>query len=104
MGEVAGRLGDIVIVTSDNSRGEDPDEIMRMVEQGLRRGTAAYECEPDRRVAISRAFDEAGPDDTVLIAGKGHETYQLVRDRVIPFDDRLVAGELLDELEAGRDR
>ena len=104
MGEVAGRLADIAVVTSDNPRGEDPDQIMRMVEEGLVGGTATWECEPDRREAISRAFAKAGSDDTVLIAGKGHETYQLVRDRVIPFDDRLVAGELLDGLEARRDR
>ena len=97
MGQAAGRLSDLVIATSDNPRSEDPDAILSSVEEGLRRAQATYEIQPDRRAAIVRALDAASPGDAVLIAGKGHETYQTFADGPIHFDDREVARE---ELEA----
>ena len=108
MGAIAARLADRVIVTSDNPRSEPPEAICREVEQGvqeqLRQGSAraeGYEVIVDRRAAIGRALEQAGPGDLVLVAGKGHETYQIFHDRVIPFDDREVARELLRELGYG---
>jgi UDP-N-acetylmuramoyl-L-alanyl-D-glutamate--2,6-diaminopimelate ligase len=88
MGEVAGRLADSIIVTSDNPRSEDPEAILRDIEQGVRPTGASYRLEVDRRTAIARAVAEAEPGDVVLVAGKGHETYQIFRDRTIHFDDR----------------
>ncbi|NUN47358.1 MAG: UDP-N-acetylmuramoyl-L-alanyl-D-glutamate--2,6-diaminopimelate ligase [Candidatus Brocadiae bacterium] len=85
---------DLAVVTSDNPRTEDPAKIIEDVLAGFPAG-AAYLVEPDRREAIRRAIREARPGDTVLIAGKGHETYQIFKDGVKPFDDRAVAAESL---------
>jgi UDP-N-acetylmuramoyl-L-alanyl-D-glutamate--2,6-diaminopimelate ligase len=100
MGEVASRQSDYAIVTSDNPRGEDPKAIVEEIEKGMKGGN--YLIELDRREAIHKALAEARKGDTVLIAGKGHETYQMIGTTSRPFDDRLVAKELLHELNAGR--
>ena len=84
MGEIAARLADRVIVTSDNPRSEDPMEIARAIANGYQR----THIELDRRSAIRRAIDEARAGDTVVVAGKGHETYQIVGQETRPFDDR----------------
>jgi UDP-N-acetylmuramoyl-L-alanyl-D-glutamate--2,6-diaminopimelate ligase len=84
MGEIAARLADRVIVTSDNPRTEDPLAIAREVADGFPR----TEIELDRRRAIRRAIDDALPGDTVVVAGKGHEPYQIVGEETRPFDDR----------------
>lgn len=104
MGEAAARQSDYAFVTSDNPRSEDPNQIIREIEEGLRRAGAStgYAVSVDRREAIRRALHAARPGDTVLIAGKGHEPYQIIGDTTFPFDDRVVARELLDELIAGR--
>jgi len=86
MGAIAERDADHVIVTSDNPRSEDPTEIARQIVAGMRNPGAAT-IEPDRAAAIARAVAEAGPDDAVLVAGKGHETSQTVGATSTPFDD-----------------
>jgi UDP-N-acetylmuramoyl-L-alanyl-D-glutamate--2,6-diaminopimelate ligase len=84
-------------VTSDNPRGEDPTAIISEVISGMPAARSARtEREPDRRAAIALALAEAAPGDVVLIAGKGHETTQTIGDRMLPFDDRAVARELLE--------
>lgn len=96
MGETAARWSDEVIVTSDNPRSEDPKRIMLDVEVGIRRVRSDhYEIHEDRQEAIARAIDLAQPGDIVVLAGKGHETVQIVGDRRLPFDDRDVARRLL---------
>jgi UDP-N-acetylmuramoyl-L-alanyl-D-glutamate--2,6-diaminopimelate ligase len=95
MGEVAAELSDLVVLTSDNPRSEDPLDIMNDVLVGLRRKDTPCLAEPDRALAIKRAIEEARPGDTIILAGKGHETYQVLKDRTIPFDDREVAREVL---------
>jgi UDP-N-acetylmuramyl-tripeptide synthetase len=115
MGRMAAEYADLAIVTSDNPRSENPDaiiaEILTGMEGGARRansegnGTtvpgarssllAEVVAEPDRRAAIERAIRSAGPGDLVLIAGKGHEDYQIFADRTVHFDDREVAREAL---------
>jgi UDP-N-acetylmuramoyl-L-alanyl-D-glutamate--2,6-diaminopimelate ligase len=102
MGEVAGRLSDRVILTSDNPRSEDPLRIMADAMVGLQRVDADCVREPDRAKAIRRAIEEARPGDIVLLAGKGHETVQKIGDQAIPFDDREVARDVLRELGRGR--
>lgn len=87
MGEIAGRLADLTILTSDNPRGEKPEAILDEIEAGMR-GGGRYVRVADRREAIARAIGEAGQGDVIVIAGKGHETYQVVGDQVIHFDDR----------------
>jgi len=95
MGEVATRLADFTVITSDNPRSEEPAAIIAEIEPGARRGGGAYVIEADRRAAIRIALEHAGPHDVVVIAGKGHETGQQFADRTIPFDDRVVASEEL---------
>lgn len=95
MGEVAGELSDIVIITSDNPRNEDPLKIISEIEVGARSKGADYEVISDRREAIKRAVSTARTDDVVIIAGKGHETYQIVGGDKFHFDDREVAAEAL---------
>lgn len=97
MGEVVARQSDFAVLTSDNPRSEDPLRIIQMIEKGLTAAGGRYRCVPDRREAIRTAIECAGRQDTVVIAGKGHETHQIIGDRRVPFDDRVVAGELLDE-------
>jgi UDP-N-acetylmuramoyl-L-alanyl-D-glutamate--2,6-diaminopimelate ligase len=88
MGRLAAELADTVIITSDNPRSEDPLEIIRQIREGIPADAgAAIETEPDRRAAIERAVALAEPDDLVILAGKGHETYQIFPDRTIHFDD-----------------
>jgi len=95
MGEIAGRLSDFVIVTSDNPRSEDPASILNEIEPGLRRSGREYLKIQDRREAIFRAIQEARAGDLVLIAGKGHETYQIIGTTRTHFDDREVAREAM---------
>ena len=89
MAAAAEELSDWAVLTSDNPRRENPEDILRDVEAGMR-GTG-FERIADREAAIRLAIDMAGPGDIVLIAGKGHENYQEFADRKIPFDDVLVA-------------
>ena len=94
MGEVAARLADDVVVTSDNPRSEDPRAIISDVQAGIPSG-APVVIEPDRRRAIELVLDGARPGDVILIAGKGHETTQVIGEQSLPFDDREVAREAL---------
>lgn len=95
MGRIA--LGaDYAVVTSDNPRTEDPLAIINDIVSGMGEGTDHFEVEPDRRFAIAVAIKHAQPGDSILIAGKGHEDYQLVGDKVLSFDDRVVAAEELE--------
>ncbi|MHB9145176.1 MAG: UDP-N-acetylmuramoyl-L-alanyl-D-glutamate--2,6-diaminopimelate ligase [Symbiobacteriia bacterium] len=93
MGRIAGELADLALITSDNPRSEEPAGIVREVEAGLTGlpRHAPYETLVDRTAAIERAVEVAEPGDVVVIAGKGHETYQIFHDRTIHFDDREVA-------------
>ncbi len=112
MGEVVGRYSDLAILTSDNPRTEDPLAILEEVEKGFRtiplsewrpeeiglwRSKKGYLKVPDRREAIRTAIRLAQPSDTVLIAGKGHEDYQIIGKKKFPFDDRVEAQKALEE-------
>jgi UDP-N-acetylmuramoyl-L-alanyl-D-glutamate--2,6-diaminopimelate ligase len=97
MGEAAGRLSDIVVLTSDNPRSEDPLLIINDVIVGVQRTKAKLFIEPDRQKAVELALDQARAGDIVLLAGKGHETYQVLKDRTIEFDDRAVARRILSQ-------
>lgn len=100
MGEAAARLSDVVILTSDNPRTEDPFSILADVETGMRETAKPYEKIPDRRQAIERAIMEARAGDLVVIAGKGHEDYQIIGQEVFHFDDREVARAALEARSA----
>ena len=100
MGAVAGRLSDLIVITSDNPRGEDPLRIIEEIQRGLTPDTRRDDSQrlltsPDRREAIAQAIELARPGDVVLVAGKGHEKYQIIGSAVLPFDDVAVAREAL---------
>ena len=97
MGTAAGRLSDVVVLSSDNPRGEDPLKIINDALVGLQRTSAKVLVEPDRERALELALEQARPGDMVLLAGKGHETNQVLKDRTIEFDDRQVARRILRE-------
>ena len=98
MGRVAGENSDIAIITSDNPRTEDPLEIIREIEVGVKESGTDYEILPDRRDAIFRGAALAKPGDVIIIAGKGHENYQIVGNDKFHFDDREVAQEALTRI------
>jgi UDP-N-acetylmuramoyl-L-alanyl-D-glutamate--2,6-diaminopimelate ligase len=95
MGQAAAESSDFVVLTSDNPRSEDPLAIMNDALVGIRRVDVPHIVEPDRTAAIARAIKEAREGDIVILAGKGHEAYQILKDKTIPFDDRAVAREVL---------
>ncbi len=99
MGEVAGRYSDSVILTSDNPRTENPLRIISEIEIGLKKTDCEYLIISDRRDAIQQAINKAEQSDVVLIAGKGHETYQIVGSDKFHFDDREIAREALENLK-----
>jgi UDP-N-acetylmuramoyl-L-alanyl-D-glutamate--2,6-diaminopimelate ligase len=101
MGEVAARAADLVLITSDNPRGEDPLRIIAEVRAGTA-GAPNVMIEPDRAAAIETALAGAGRGDVVVIAGKGHERTQQLGDRSIPFDDAEVARRVLRQIQAAR--
>lgn len=105
MGMVAARLSDVVVITSDNPRGEDPlriiEEVKRGAEPEMRQRGAEVIAIPDRRDAILHAVTRASAGDVVLVAGKGHEKYQEIGGRVLPFDDVAVAREALEARRLG---
>jgi UDP-N-acetylmuramoyl-L-alanyl-D-glutamate--2,6-diaminopimelate ligase len=97
MGETAGRASDLVILTVDNPRSEDPLRTINDAVVGVQRTRTRYLVEPDRERAIGLAFDEAHPGDIVLLVGKGHETYQVMKEGPVFFNEREVARRLLHE-------
>jgi UDP-N-acetylmuramoyl-L-alanyl-D-glutamate--2,6-diaminopimelate ligase len=100
MGEIAGRFADWSIITSDNPRSEDPLTIIKEIEKGIvRTGKGKYEILADRRRAIAKALSLGKPGDYILVAGKGHESTQLIKDKIFPFSDAGVIRELLEETE-----
>ena len=101
MGEIAADLADWTILTSDNPRTEDPKAILKDIESGIARsGGRNYEIEPDRKAAIALVLARAKPGDLVLVAGKGHEDYQILKDKVIHFSDSEVIAEILKQQES----
>ena len=99
MGALGTQLADVVVVTSDNPRTEDPDSIIEMIIQGVPPdGRSALTVQPDRESAIREALTKARTGDLVVIAGKGHEDYQIFANETIHFDDREVARHILSEL------
>ncbi|MDO9464470.1 MAG: UDP-N-acetylmuramoyl-L-alanyl-D-glutamate--2,6-diaminopimelate ligase [bacterium] len=96
MGRISSELSDYTIITSDNPRTEDPMKIIEEIIQGIKdTSSSALEIIPDRKSAIRRAIELAKENDLVMILGKGHETYQVLKDTVVPFDDRQVAKKYL---------
>lgn len=107
MGRTAARFSDVVVITSDNPRSEDPVQIINEVVVGVRdassrkKSPVEWMAVPDRQEAIERALSLARPGDSVILAGKGHEDYQMIGDQAIPFNDRQVAGDWIRKRGSG---
>ncbi len=100
MGEIAGRLADFTVITTDNPRNENPKQIMKEIEEGIKNTRGLYKVIENRKEAIKFAMRIAWKNDIVLIAGKGHETYQILKNnKKIPFDERKIVMELAESME-----
>lgn len=98
MGEVSGRVADYTIITSDNPRTEDPETIVKEVEEGIKKTNGKYECIVDRVEAIKKAIKMANKKDIIVLAGKGHEQYQEINKKRYPFDENLIVNTIIDEM------
>ncbi len=97
MGEISGKIANYTIITSDNPRTEDPDEIVKEIETGIKKTNGKYECIVNRTDAIRKAIDMAKKTDIIVLAGKGHETYQEINHVKYPYDERTIIKEIMDE-------
>lgn len=95
MGEIAGVKASYTIITSDNPRTENPEEIIKQIESGIKKTKGKYECIIDRKEAIKKAIKMANRRDIVIVAGKGHELTQEIKGKKYPFDEREVIKEIL---------
>ncbi len=99
MGEISGKIANYTIITSDNPRTEDPEKIVKQIEEGIKKTKGKYECIVDRTQAIKRAMQIASKNDMIVLAGKGHETYQEINHEKHPYDERVIIKELVEELK-----
>lgn len=102
MGETAGRYGDYTIITTDNPRYEEPEAIIHDIIAGIEKTKGTYEVEPDRREAVRHAIEKRKPGDVIILAGKGHETYQEIRGVRYDMDDRMLVKEAVESWEKGQ--
>ena len=96
MGEVSGRIADLTIITSDNPRTEEPSQILKDIENGIKNTSGQYLVIEDRTEAIRYAMEHALPGDIIVLSGKGHETYQIFKDKTIHYDEREVVEKILE--------
>jgi UDP-N-acetylmuramoyl-L-alanyl-D-glutamate--2,6-diaminopimelate ligase len=99
MGEISGKIAEYTIITSDNPRTEDPKEIIKQIENGIKTTKGKYECIVDRREAIKKAIKMANKNDIIVLAGKGHEPYQEIEHKKYPFDERIIVNEIIEGME-----
>lgn len=97
MGEVSGRLADLTVITSDNPRDEDPDAIIADIVSGIQKTEGTYVTIPDRKEAIAWAMHHGEAGDIIILAGKGHEDYQIIRGKKLPMDERVLIREIVEE-------
>ena len=102
MGEASGRVADYTIITSDNPRDEEPEEIVKEKEKGIKKTKGKYECIVDRVEAIKKAIKMANQKDIIVLAGKGHEQYQEIKGKRYPFDEAKIVNEIIDEMEENK--
>ena len=96
MGEISGRIADFTIITSDNPRTEKPEEIVSQIEKGIKKTKGNYTVIVDRIEAIKEAIKMAKKNDIIILAGKGHETYQEINGEKFPFDERTIIKEIIN--------
>lgn len=99
MGEISGKIADYTIITSDNPRTEDPETIVKEIEQGIKNTKGKYICITDRIDAIKHAIKTANKNDIIILAGKGHEPYQEINGVKYPFDERIIVNDIIENIE-----
>ena len=99
MGEISGRIADFTFITSDNPRTEDPEKIVKQIEEGIKKTKGKYKVIVDRTKAIKEAIKMATKRDIIVLAGKGHEPYQEINGIKHPYDERIIVNELIEEIE-----
>lgn len=104
MGEISGRIADYTIITSDNPRTENPEQIVKEIEEGIKKTKGNYTVIVDRVDAIKHAIEIANKTDIIVLAGKGHEPYQEINGQKYPFDERIIVNEIIDELMENEDK
>ena len=102
MGEISGKIADYTIITSDNPRTEDPQLIVDQIEEGIKKTKGKYEVIVDRTEAIKKAIKMAKKNDLIVLAGKGHETYQEINHEKHPYDERIIIKEIIDGMEEAK--
>ncbi len=102
MGEISGKIANYTIITSDNPRTEDPEKIVNQIEEGIKKTKGKYECIVDRTEAIKKAIEMAQKNDIVVLAGKGHETYQEINHVKNPYDERVIIKNIIEEIISER--
>ena len=98
MGEISGKIAEYTIITSDNPRTEEPEKIIKQIEEGIKTTKGKYECIVDRKEAIKKAIEMANKNDIIVLAGKGHELYQEINNKKYPFDERKIVNEIINEM------
>ena len=96
MGEISGKIADYTIITSDNPRTEDPEKIVKQIEEGIKKTKGKYEVIVDRTKAIEKAIKMSNKNDIIILAGKGHEPYQEINEEKYPFDERVIVNEIIN--------
>ena len=102
MGEISGKIADYTIITSDNPRTENPEEIVKQIEVGIKKTNGKYKVIVDRTEAIKEAIKMAHKNDLIVLAGKGHEPYQEINGVKYPFDERIIVNEIIEGLDKGK--
>ena len=102
MGEASGRVADYTIITSDNPRTEEPEQIVKEIEKGIQKTKGKYECIVNRVDAIRRAIQMANTKDIIILAGKGHEQYQEINGKRYPFDEAQIVNDIIEEMEKNK--
>lgn len=95
MGEISGKIADFTFITTDNPRTEEPEEIVKEIEEGMKKTNGKYKVVVDRKEAIKEAIEMANKLDIIVLAGKGHEPYQEINGTKYPFDERIIVKEII---------
>lgn len=95
MGEISGKIADFTFITTDNPRTESPEEIVKEIEDGIKKTKGKYKVVVDRKEAIKEAINMANKQDIIVLAGKGHEPYQEINGKKYPFDERIIVKEII---------
>ena len=98
MGEISGKIADFTFITTDNPRTEEPEEIVKEIEEGMKKTNGKYKVVVDRKESIKEAIEMANKLDIIVLAGKGHEPYQEINGEKHPFDERIIVNDIISKI------